>query len=68
LALKARPYPRFIRQSLDIDADVLVTDTCPADVLLQRLGRLHRHRNGTRPDAYVIDPAISISTSRLTAR
>jgi CRISPR-associated endonuclease/helicase Cas3 len=56
LALKARPYPRFIRQSLDIDADVLVTDTCPADVLLQRLGRLHPHRNGTRPDAYVIDP------------
>jgi CRISPR-associated endonuclease/helicase Cas3 len=43
-------------QSLDIDADVLVTDTCPADVLLQRLGRLHRHRTGTRPDAYVIDP------------
>jgi CRISPR-associated endonuclease/helicase Cas3 len=43
-------------QSLDIDADLLVSDACPADVLLQRLGRLHRHRAGTRPTAVVIDP------------
>jgi CRISPR-associated endonuclease/helicase Cas3 len=43
-------------QSLDIDADLLITDACPADVLLQRLGRLHRHRVASRPTAVVIDP------------
>jgi CRISPR-associated endonuclease Cas3-HD len=43
-------------QSLDIDADLLITDACPADVFLQRLGRLHRHRTGTRPLAILIDP------------
>ena len=43
-------------QSLDIDADFLVTDACPADVLLQRLGRLHRHREGTTPLTVMIDP------------
>lgn len=40
-----------LEQSLDIDADLLVSDACPADVLLQRAGRCHRHRR-SRPSGY----------------
>ena len=50
-----------LEQSLDIDADYLLTDLAPADVLLQRLGRLHRHARRGRPARFA-SPEIVILT------
>ncbi len=53
---------QVLEQSLDIDADFLITRFCPTDMILQRMGRLWRHPKTPRhasakKEAWLITPS-----------
>ncbi|MCR6650490.1 MAG: CRISPR-associated helicase Cas3' [Cellvibrionaceae bacterium] len=55
---------QVLEQSLDIDADFMVSRFAPTDMLLQRLGRLWRHKDtprsqSARPEAWFLAPDIT---------
>ena len=55
-------------QSVDIDADLLITELAPTDMLLQRLGRVWRHnwpgRPCPRPEAWIQLPRVTEESLR----
>jgi len=58
---------QVVEQSVDIDADWLVTELAPTDMLFQRLGRLWRHERGLSsrgglhdPEALIITPDLAV--------
>lgn len=57
---------QVLEQSLDIDADFLVSVMAPTDMLFQRLGRLWRHEQTARPvgaqrEAWIIAPELDVA-------
>jgi len=58
-------------QSVDIDADLLITDIAPTDMLLQRLGRLWRHERSSRscaqPEIWIQMPALDQEALRVAS-
>lgn len=60
---------QVVEQSVDLDADILITELAPTDMLLQRIGRLWRHERGERliggPRICIIEESVTIDELRV---
>lgn len=59
---------QIVEQSVDLDADLLITELAPTDMLLQRIGRLWRHprenRAAERAECWILKEAASLDELR----
>lgn len=59
---------QVVEQSVDLDADLLISELAPTDMLLQRIGRLWRHERRQRPVAeprlYIVEESTSLEDFR----
>ncbi|TXJ52761.1 CRISPR-associated helicase Cas3' [Brachyspira aalborgi] len=55
---------QIVEASLDIDFDILYTDMCSADSLLQRMGRCYRNRiyKENEPNIFICDTKVGVET------
>ena len=57
---------QIVEASLDIDFDVLYTDMCSADSLLQRMGRCYRNRiyGKDKPNIFIYDTKVGVGNGK----
>ena len=57
---------QIVEASLDIDFDVLYTDMCSADSLLQRMGRCYRNRiyKENEPNIFIYDTKVGVGNGK----
>lgn len=59
---------QIVEQSVDLDADLMITELTPTDMLLQRIGRLWRHPRGKRPaeraECWILKEAATLNELR----